>query len=775
MRVQFYGQLIVFGMSSILVSGCSFKKTSAVTDPAHPSPGISQGPQSGNAAAAVTDGAPAPVAWDDTTLSVPGVVLRVKSMPADLQIQNKKSFRVPDLEEIHSDFSGSYTLYRMKNAPAQIENPQSIVFIQPKVFVYGTAQGGNVVQLTSRDNKTASLTFAMAFVDGTRASLPSHEGTHAVVLPDSLTIPSLEKLKTDLRAQIGIEPRLMGLTTCPRQMELRYLRGGSTERLPLLPTVSIRNRCPMDEFFTVTVRSTREEINDLVQNGIVDGLGVQLQADFQVQYREAVAFYSLELEPMQLYTELRKKFIETPFGQSSDPTIYFAFQLVEPLEAMLRDRVTQTGVTDGWIPYFQGVQILMDTFFDSVKPEEGCQAPNRCFRLKHELSVKMDEPVELQWIENSLLAASQRIPTVTFVKGLSETYPIQVNSTRVLPVAGVVPSQEACDAVKGNIPGCKDFSCEKFSENPYCRFPKHRNPIHAFQVFPGAKIKLSFDRITEWGFELPSPREDTTADQKKGTIKCADTEPIPGACVEYEEYCPVDKVPFCKHQKDDCVEEHTIFQDYCRNERTTERSCGFLGLGHCKEVLKENRTICEHVEAGHECLRWKSSCDGEVEMVCPRTERRCKTPAVTCNQWTTEFYSKYTYSEPWVRPQTLNLDKGQTIEQLWDGLDLEFSWLEEDARTWHSVACPIKAFANRVDGYSITVLLENQDDTSCQPFNTWNTQPGRWPQIAVVNHINFEKPYLCGTLEWTHSIAADPNAKEHVVDRLEYRCSERQE
>jgi hypothetical protein len=322
------------------------------------------------------------------------------------------------------------------------------------------------------------------------------------------------------------------------------------------------------------------------------------------------------------------------------------------------------------------------------------------------------------------------------------------------------------------LPGCEGFSCERFPENVYCRDGKTRNPIHQFQVFPGAKIRLEFSRITEWGYELAAPREDTTPEQKLGTIRCADSQPIPGACEEYEEVCTGDLVPFCKNQKDECEHELKLFEDHCRTERIMERDCGFLGLGSCEEVLKEDRRICERVEVGKECVKWKSTCEGEAEMICPKTERRCKKPAVACQQWTTEFYSKYTYSEPWVRPRTVNLSNGQTIEQLWDGLDIEFSWLREDGTTFEKVTCPLKAFANRVEGYSITATLDNQMDSNCQPFNAWNTQSGRWPQIAVVNRIHYQRPYLCGTLEWTRSIVADPTSSEKVRDRVTYACPE---
>ncbi len=362
---------------------------------------------------------------------------------------------------------------------------------------------------------------------------------------------------------------------------------------------------------------------------------------------------------------------------------------------------------------------------------------------------------------------------MTFVRGLAETYPLRVSSERNLPMLGVVPTPQACAAAKGDLPGCDGFSCERFPDNVYCRNGRTTNPIHHFQVFPGAKIKLAFDRITEWGYELPAPREDTTPEQKRGTIRCADSQPIPGACEEYEEFCPVDKVPFCKQQKDECEQDRKLFEDHCRNERVTERSCGFLGLGSCHEVLRENRTICERVEVGHECMKWKTTCEGEVEMVCPKTDRRCKKPALACNQWTTEFYSKYTYSEPWVRPRTIDINHGQTIEQLWDGLDIEFSWLNSDGKTWESVTCPLKAFPNRIEGYSITAILDNQADTDCQPFNSWNTQEGRWPQVAIVNHITYERPYLCGSLEWTRSIVANPGDGERVMDRLRYFCPER--
>ena len=731
--------------------------------------------QQGNASTPVGQPPTAPVAvmekWQENLIARGNAKIQVKTLKVEYREDMKKRFKVPNLEEVKSDFSGNYNLFQVKN----FDEAKGIVFIQPKIFVYGTAQGGNVLAIKSVDGSRLTLTIPISFVDGQRQTLPSYEGRSAVPVPKSLLIPDMKALKDDLRSKLGTDVQLQALPTCARQLSLKHIKGAVVEKMILKPTQDISKRCPINEFFTASVTSSREEVTQLIENALEDGLGVQIATQFKIEYREPVVVYSLDLNPRGVFEKVRAKFIASAFGSGFEPTIYLAHEIIFPLQDILTDEIGQTGVNPAWVPYSQGVSLLQDAFFDDVSGTPGCPAPNHCYRVKKVSDVNFDGPIELMWIEQDTLGSSDLISSVSMVKGLAESFPLSLSSQRSIPMLSVIPTPDACANAKGNLPGCPEFSCSKFPDNVYCRDGKTKADVNQFQVFPGAKLKLSFSRATEWGYELDFPRNDTPEEMKKGVLKCADSRQIPGACLEYENICPVAKVDYCpKPSPNTCGEPRDIYTEHCHDEVTYESNCGFLGWGHCTQELKQKVHKCEQVKTGTECLKWNESCDVKLEPRCPVQEiTQCKTPVQVCEQYTSEFYSKYTFSEPWVRPRTVDLDQGETVTELWSGLDIEFTSLNPDGKTFRKTTCPLLAFAHEMTGHhTLTVKLDNQEGTDCQPFNEWNSREGRWPSIAIVNHISYPRNYRCGTLEWTHAVDSNPKSSTHVVDRMVFSCLE---
>lgn len=784
----FFGLLIL----STIFPGCKFKNTNE-SPPSHMEPlaGSTQpGPSSTPNSYQPPNDRPNDKAndkegrkesdWMETKetselFSLNGKVLKPKVIES---LRDK--FSMPRLEKTLITKSGFQILHLIEQETVSPnETPKSVsagtskkFFLLPKVYVHGTSQGGNVLQISSKDKKTLAVTFPIALVDGQRQILTAYEGQMGISLPESYLITDLEKIKQDLNVKYGSSIELQTLSVCPKKMIILQEKGGSKKEYPVRPTWNFDNQCPLNEFFTVTVAGPKVEMLELIQQTLTGGIAVQLQLQLQVVFSEPTGIFELTLDSQKLFTKLRTIF----FSETRDTKTHLYSDLHRNLLSSFQEILIESAVLKSFpIPSSTLnaiIQALIDSYFDQTT-DSNCQDPDLCFQLKSHSS-HLPLTLDFQWMKHELLGVSEIYPTQVFLQGLAESYPLQMPGNRAIAFYTEKPTAQTCQEQMGRIPGCQDFSCQKFPESVYCRTPQAKATVHAFQVFPGSKIKLDVHRITEWTRELIAPSDETPSTAKNGTLKCADSQPIPGACTEYEEICVEPEISYCSQPKEVCLSDRSIYEDHCQLETKYERGCGFLGLGICEYTIKDSKKTCSKIEVGKECLRWSTECQVEFKHICPKKERRCKTPTTACQQYTTEFYSRYVYSEPWVRPRSLDLSKGETIEQLWDGLEAEISWLAEDGIIWKSVSCPLKAFRHEMNGTTLVFEIANQPNTNCQPFNDWNIKEGRWPTLSIVNHISFDRMFLCGSLDWTHTVNVNPHQKERIIDQLLYSCPEAQ-
>lgn len=749
----------VTALAALLYSssfGCAFQESHIREAAPLILPSASPGPQASGNPATPNNTVPSPVAsaepsshsprpsptqvqnqfpadpWEEMRFQTEVSALIRKSLSPKAKEKLKQKFGVAKLREVHSEFSGNYSLYQILSAALPEEGKDSVhVFILPKVYVYGSATKVNGISLADTSSDEKEVIIPISFIDGLRSTLPGLNGVGAIALPTSLTISDLRGLKEDLKRQFGKEVRLEVLPACPVDLSLTYHGSTSTKKYPLKAIGPETRRCMINQFAPHRFRAPKGEVDALINEGLNDGFSVQIAAQYRLEFRDPVAFNHLKLESKAALEFLKNQLNTAESAQnaksnaksdSRSDSESHSKSLAKVAEELLFSELKRAGLDPRWLPLSEGVRLIEDTFFRKEGQGEGS--------LVKKPSELPSEPLELSWIEEEVLAVTNPISTSAPVQSVTNSFPFSVRS-------------------------------------------QGSTPIHSFQVFPGAKVRVSLSRITEWRKEFDLPRDDMAPSLQRDTLKCADEQVVAGGCSEYRNKCPVALIDFCQQPKDECEIKERIFQDHCSESTVFERSCGFLGLGYCTDRVKERHISCQKIETGDFCKKYKMNCQVPLQRVCPVEEvRECVAPIKACEEYTVESFSKYTFSTPFPKPRVLDLEIGETPQQLWEGIYLEFTSRKSDGSV-EQVVCPILDFPHWLEGrLNLVVRLENRSAGLCHPFNGWNSKDGNLPSIAILNKISFERKYRCGSLEWTHSVLVNSKSGQHTQDRMTYSCPE---
>jgi hypothetical protein len=150
--------------------------------------------------------------------------------------------------------------------------------------------------------------------------------------------------------------------------------------------------------------------------------------------------------------------------------------------------------------------------------------------------------------------------------------------------------------------------------------------------------------------------------------------------------------------KNVCLASEPMFETRCRS----------IG-GGCPRGGCERETVCNQVQVGTKCTR--------VE-----------------DQWVKT--TTYATQEPQFYTQ---VDPNGTVETLYEGLSLKFTWGSLRDGNLKSIICPMNIFERKGDGISLIVRLENKP--TCQIFTPGE---GGNPMLHLVNEIHNMLKYKKG-------------------------------
>lgn len=168
-----------------------------------------------------------------------------------------------------------------------------------------------------------------------------------------------------------------------------------------------------------------------------------------------------------------------------------------------------------------------------------------------------------------------------------------------------------------------------------------------------------------------------------------------------------------------CVAIAPTFGQQCHAHCTGMRG---EGGGNCEDV-------CETVQTGTQCAKYE-------------------------DHWVTA--TTFAKQEPLMSQMD---QPAGTIQTLYEGLALEFTWGSQKNGDFKEVTCPLNIFQRVGKGESLTVTLENKPGCGVFSEDSKNN-----PMVSLVNNIQTPKRYKAGreVVRWDGKVLESPTESEYV-------------
>ena len=319
----------------------------------------------------------------------------------------RNSYKRVNLEQIPIDSKFNAIVFRITDETIPDDLDQA--FIAPKLFFYGSEEGGRLASFPNADGST-TISFSVAFVDGLTKTVPSPGGDEDIVLPDNFVLQDQAELETLLKTDFKIDRSLAPLAGCPKKITVSA--GGN--EFDATPTdLKMGDFCQMNVAipvsFTLNADEAKSFLMDALPNGLVDVRGV-----YETRVSFPVSNVKLTFDRTRIYQDL-----EAELGVKAwivDADVKAAVTRVMQNQLM---KVSIQGDTNEMLSALI-TQITQQFFLPfnadpSVAGSDGCGTAKICFRLAFD-QVSQSNTLEFDWVQATDSITGQNYLTSAQVK-----------------------------------------------------------------------------------------------------------------------------------------------------------------------------------------------------------------------------------------------------------------------------------------------------------------------------------------------------------------------
>ncbi|MGK5087905.1 hypothetical protein WDW86_10135 [Bdellovibrionota bacterium FG-2] len=584
--------------------------------------------------------------------------------------------------------------YEFKNA----------VVFQPKIFVSSSLTGGRP-RIIEGPDATASMTVALAFVDGMTPNLSTPFGPREV--PSQYRINDLAGIKDQLYKIMGGAPLILGFNRCPVKLALQ-MEAQTKISIVLPPGLTT---CPINTFIPATIRASKDVLRRLLEDSITRGVP-EISAKWDLSTPIAVKAVSAHIknEPME-------KRLDAVWKRGGT---VLATEAVEQIDLLAREVFKDLDLTPSQLLLNDlSTQVIKQDF--SELPRAQCPNGVRCFKRN---AVGTGRDFDLNDIDNEYFGPEMPIAArAALYEIISEKSAIMLKrddrnffDPPVGELNNTLRMVSEGDLIEINLE--KFLKTEIRTPEPVVRFEPNKSCVETFmQCTNGGWICIN--KGTE-------PDNCRTAYETVGRCdRCTDVI-APGA---------------------NC---HVFGCDPIALACT--KQCGGTRCDACAREQK-GITICDQVPL---CLRLSKSPPPK-----PVPYRVNPTPIMTADfVWVCSRFEEVCarYEEHWERfTQFAEPALGVTsverplmeldLTQIVGGLDLRF--LSSGPNKRYDVTCPMLKFDWHFSGTRLFARIQNV--AGCPDiFNQDNRREGYAPTLSIINRISMPERFRCGSLTETY-------------------------
>ena len=303
-----------------------------------------------------------------------------------------------------------YNVNAFRNTDQTILDYLNKIFIAPKLFSYGTQQGGKLAPVMNADG-TVTLSFNIAFVDGSTRTIQSPMAdAQEVRLPDAFVVQHAEELKEVLRDQYGSTNGLAPLSGCPKEITL--MAGG--DEYDVTPSdLKAADFCQMNVPITVSLRLPRERAQMILENELYSGT-VDVRGVYESRVSFPVANVKISFDRSKIFEDLQAE-LGAHIGWV-DAQVKVAVTKVMQKQLM---KVSIQGDTNELLDSL--INRVTTEFFEPLRKDpntplqEGCDDAVVCLRLSA-TSAQQASALDFEWIQDTNSVTGQNYVTTTKLK-----------------------------------------------------------------------------------------------------------------------------------------------------------------------------------------------------------------------------------------------------------------------------------------------------------------------------------------------------------------------
>jgi hypothetical protein len=194
-----------------------------------------------------------------------------------------------------------YNANVLRITDATIEDYRHKAFIAPKLYSYGTQQGGKLAPLHHADG-TVTLAFNVAFLDGiTHQIITPASDSSTIDVPRAFTIAYPEELKSLLQSEYGADNGLAPLPGCPKRLTL-IAAGKEYDATP--SDMASGDFCQLNVPITVSLTLPEDDAKMIMEVALYSHT-VDLRAIYETKVSYPTSTVSVKFDRSKIYDELK--------------------------------------------------------------------------------------------------------------------------------------------------------------------------------------------------------------------------------------------------------------------------------------------------------------------------------------------------------------------------------------------------------------------------------------------------------------------------------------
>jgi len=321
--------------------------------------GGDEGLKTGSAVVSLNDG------WSEQSYYVGTTRVTESKMSPAQQALIRNNYRRVNLLQLPVDSKFNAMVFKITDET--ISEYQNKAFVAPKIFSYGTQQGGKLAPVLNPDG-TVTLSFNIVFLDGFSKTIQSPRGDDRMVtVPDSFLVRNPDEFAEYMKSQYGVQTGLSALPGCPKRITVLV---GAHEYDATPKNLATSDHCQVNQPMTASITVSQAEGRWIMEDALDAGM-VDVQGVYETRVSYPVSKLKIEFDRSRIFSDLQ--------AELSAKMWFVDVDVKAAVTKVMQNQMAKILVQgDSTALMSELIQKVTDQFFEPFRPDPNTPAPKEC-------------------------------------------------------------------------------------------------------------------------------------------------------------------------------------------------------------------------------------------------------------------------------------------------------------------------------------------------------------------------------------------------------------